>query len=49
MNIEFSSALCLAQMEPVSSFVAGTLKALNFDEGFEENRTVTVEGAPVVG
>ena len=48
MDIELSAALSLAQIEPVSGFIAGALKALGFHKGFNQDRTVTIEVVPVV-
>ena len=49
LGIELAAALCVTEVLPVGCFVAGTCKSRLFDKGFQENRTVSVAGLPVVG
>jgi len=46
---ELSAAAGLSRAEPVGSLVGGAVKALLLDEGFEQERLVTVLELPVGG
>src|SRR5687767_6471625 len=47
-RIEFPSPLCIAQIEPVGSFVARSSKARFLNKGFHEDRTIRIARMPVV-
>ena len=49
VNIELYAAGDLSEAEPVGSLVGGAAKALLLDEGFEQERPVTVSELPVDG
>lgn len=47
VSIQFSPALGLSNMDPVSRAVAGTAEATLFDKGFEHNRLVVIVNLPI--
>ena len=49
ISVEFAPALRVADMEPVTGSVAGTLKSRRVDEGFQQHRSEAVALLPVAG
>jgi len=47
-SVEFAPALRVAEVLPISGFVACAGEARLFDEGFEQHRAIGVAGLPVV-
>ena len=45
--LEFAAALSLAHANPVGRLVGGACKARAFDEGFQQDRLVTIASAPI--
>ena len=48
LDVEFSPTLGLADMDPVGSFVAGSLETVALDEGLEEDGSKRESFSPVV-
>ena len=45
----FASAGSFSDVDPVGGLIAGAAMAWGFDEGFEEQRAITVSLEPIVG
>ena len=49
ISIEFSSALGLADVDPVGGSITGSSEALVVDEGFQKDGVIGIAAVPVLG
>jgi len=47
LDIQHASALCHAEMDPVSGFITRSFEARYFDKGLDQHRAVSVAPLPV--
>src|SRR5258708_10122342 len=48
-GVKLAASLRVTEILPVGGFVAGAYEAWFLNEGFQQNRTICIAGAPVLG